>query len=54
MYATDMALISKIIGLRRMLARLTDYCEEEKLKIDCNKTEVVIFSISNIKHRWFN
>lgn len=56
-YADEMViLLRSIIGLRKMLKFLSNCCQEEKLSINCNKTEVLIFhSIQHtlsLENRW--
>ncbi|XP_042330763.1 pro-neuregulin-4, membrane-bound isoform isoform X1 [Sceloporus undulatus] len=52
LYADNMALVSySEIRLRRTMVRLADY-NEKKLRINYNKTKIVVFSCSGTKHGW--
>ena len=43
-FADDIALIStSVLGLQRMLNKLSGYCEEWKLRVNLDKTKVVVF-----------
>ena len=45
MYADDIVLISKTAkGLQTLLCRLEDFCKKWNLKVNINKTKIIIFN----------
>lgn len=55
MYANDtIILCDRERGMKQALAALNTYCNEWKLKLNCNKTNVVIFSRGKADQRKYN
>ena len=45
MYADDIVLLSKSAkGLQTLLCRLEDFCNKWNLKVNINKTKIIIFN----------
>lgn len=52
-YADDVVLMSITkVGLNRLLRALATYCTNDALKINYNKTKVMVFSRSRLQYKW--